>query len=140
MTPKEIAFYSKLFIIAGIYNIVWGLFSACYPQWLYDFCDLERLNQPQIFQCLAMVVGVYGLLYIEVGRRLHEGFAIIAVGLLGKVLGPIGWAYNVISGEWPLKSIILILTNDLIWWIPFTAYLIKLFPEWLASFGKRELP
>jgi len=83
-----------------------------------------------------MVVGVYGLLYIEVARRLREGFAIIAVGLLGKVLGPIGWAFNVISGEWPLKSIILILTNDLIWWVPFTAYLIKLFPTWRASFKK----
>ncbi len=37
-----------------------------------------------------MVVGLYGLLYLEVARVPERGWLLAAVGLLGKVLGPIG--------------------------------------------------
>lgn len=40
-----------------------------------------------MFTCLGMVVGVYGILYLEVARRPEHGWMIIAVGLLGKCLG-----------------------------------------------------
>jgi hypothetical protein len=34
----------------------------------------------------------------------------------------------IFTGQWPLATIILCLTNDLIWWIPFTRYLIDAWP------------
>ncbi len=84
-----------------------------------------------------MVVGVYGILYLEVARRPSQGFLIAAVGLLGKVLGPLGWAYLFLNREWPLKSIVLILTNDLIWWIPFIIYLFDSKDEYFKDFKIR---
>lgn len=66
---------------------------------------------------------MYGLLYWEVARRPERGWLIAAVGLLGKILGPIGLAVLIANGTWPLSTIILCLTNDLIWWIPFGMYL-----------------
>ena len=81
-----------------------------------------------------MVVGVYGLLYLEVARVPESGFAIAAVGLLGKLLGPAGWLYLYATGEWPLSSIVLILTNDLIWWIPFALYLRDSWGNYANSF------
>ncbi len=80
---------------------------------------MAPLNHPEIFMCLAMVVGIYGFLYLEVARVPEKGWAIAAVGLLGKVLGPIGAIYLISMGIWPAKAFVLILTNDLIWWIPF---------------------
>jgi hypothetical protein len=50
------------------------------------------------------------------------------VGLTGKVLGPIGLAPLIWTGAWPPATILLCLTNDLVWWIPFGLYLMDAWP------------
>ena len=116
-------FHRVIFLAAGVYNITWGIYSAFDPQWLFRFAGLPLLNYPSVFSCLAMVVGVYGVLYLDVARRPEQGWLIAAVGLAGKVLGPIGLATLILKGVWPLSTIVLCLTNDFIWWIPFSLYL-----------------
>ncbi len=116
------------FVIAAIYNMLWGVYAALNPQWLFRFARLPDQNYPQIFACLGMVVGLYGIIYLEVARVPERGWLLAAVGLLGKILGPIGLAVLIITGQWPFATIILCLTNDLIWWIPFARYLIDAWP------------
>src|SRR5262249_53961970 len=116
-------------LVAAIYNIGWGIWSALNPDWLFRFSGLSPSNHPEIFACLGMVVGVYGLLYAEVARAPERGWPIAAVGLLGKVLGPIGWAVLVIRGAWPLRTAVLCLTNDFVWWIPFLLFLVDAWPS-----------
>jgi hypothetical protein len=120
---KRRRFHQIVFALAGGYNLGWGLYAAIDPQWLFRFAGMPPLNHPAIFACLGMVVGVYGLLYWQVARAPERGFEIAAVGLLGKVLGPIGLAQLISSGAWPMKSAVLCITNDFIWWIPFSLYL-----------------
>ncbi len=122
------------FGLAAAYNIGWGLFSSLDPQWLFRFAGMPPLNHPAVFACLAMVVGVYGICYAEVARRPEHGFPIAAVGLLGKVLGPIGLAWLVFTGEWPRATIVLCLTNDFVWWVPFGVYLKDAWPAWASTF------
>jgi hypothetical protein len=93
------------------------------PQWLFQWAGMEPARYPEVFACLRMVIGLYGILYREVARRPEGGWLIAAVGLAGKVLGPVGWTYLVVNGRWPLKSVALVATNDLLWWAPFTVYL-----------------
>jgi hypothetical protein len=126
-------FHRAVFIAASIYNLSWGFLSALDPQWLFRFAGMPLSNYPEIFACLGMVVGVYGILYLEVARVPERGWLIAAVGLLGKVLGPIGLANLIWTGAWPMKSIILCATNDFIWWIPFTLYLYDAWPRRLHS-------
>ena len=57
------------FAAAGVYNIVWGLYAVADPQWLFRLAGMPPSNTPQIFACLGMVLGLYGLLYLEVARR-----------------------------------------------------------------------
>ena len=116
-------FHQVVFALAGAYNLAWGAYSAVDPQWLFRYAGMEPTNTPEIFACLGMVVGIYGFLYWEVARDPERGAKIAAVGLLGKVLGPIGLAQLIWSGAWPLKSIVLCITNDFIWWVPFALYL-----------------
>jgi hypothetical protein len=116
-------FHRVVFVLAGIYNISWGLYSAYDPQWLFRFAGMPLLNHPQIFSCLAMVIGLYGIIYFEVARRPQRGWLLAAVGLTGKVLGPVGLALLIWQGTWPLAAIALCVTNDFIWWIPFAIYL-----------------
>jgi hypothetical protein len=71
-----------------------------------------------------MVVGVYGLLYLHAAWRLESAWPIIAVGLLGKILGPIGMAMS-FSDDWPRRLGMLCVYNDLIWWLPFGLFLVR---------------
>lgn len=123
------------FVAAGVYNIAWGCYAVLDPQWLFRFAGLPPQNHPQIFMTLGMVLGVYGLLYLEVARRPADGFALAAVGMAGKLLGPAGWLVVVITGQWPVESGIILVTNDLLWWIPFAIYLRDAWPHWRATFG-----
>lgn len=112
-----------VFALAGFYNIGWGVLSILFPQWLFHFAGMPEQNYPEIFACLGMVIGLYGILYLEVARVPERGRLLAAVGLLGKVLGPIGLAQLIWTGRWPPASAVLCLSNDVIWWLPFSLYL-----------------
>jgi hypothetical protein len=116
-------FHRAVFLTAGLYNIGWGVLAALDPQWLFRFADMPLLNYPEIFACLGMVIGLYGILYLEVARQPERGWLLAAVGLTGKVLGPLGLLPLIWSGAWPPATVVLCLTNDLIWWVPFGLYL-----------------
>src|SRR5258705_13646028 len=105
MIPRQ-KFHRAVFCAAGIYNISWGLYSAIDPQWLFRFAGMPLDNHPQIFACLGMVIGLYGILYLEVARVPERGWLLAAVGLLGKILGPIGLAGLIWSGEWPRATVV----------------------------------
>ena len=110
------------FAAAGLYNLAWAAYSVWDPQWFMRMAGLPLANHPQIFACLAMVVGVYGFLYLEVARVPEHGFALAGVGLLGKVAGPLGMAYLIVTDVWPPAALWLCVTNDLVWWVPFGLY------------------
>ena len=44
---------------------------------------------------------MYGILYLEVARVPERGWLLAAVGLTGKVLGPLGLTVLIASGAWP---------------------------------------
>src|SRR6476660_2235398 len=105
------------FALAGLYNLAFGLWAGLWPMAFFDVFGIYRPRYPGIWACLGMVVGVYGLLYLRAAWRLDTGWPVIAVGLLGKVLGPIGMAMYV-SDQWPRRLGMLCVWNDLIWWLP----------------------
>jgi hypothetical protein len=122
MIPRA-RFHRSVFVAAGVYNVGWGVWSASDPQWFFRFLRMPPSNDPAIFACLAMVVGLYGVLYLDVARRPDRGWLIAAVGLAGKTLGPLGMLSLIMTGEWPWSALMLCVTNDFIWWIPFAVYL-----------------
>jgi hypothetical protein len=132
---KRRRFHQIVFATAGLYNIAWGLFTVIEPQWLFRYAHMPPANYPQIFACLGMVVGLYGIIYWEVARVPEGGWLLAAVGLVGKVLGPIGLAQLIWSSQWPAATVLLSLTNDLIWWIPFTIYLHDAWPYFRRDFA-----
>lgn len=127
--------HRAVFLAAGIYNIVWGAWTALDPQWLFRFAGMPPANHPQVFACLGMVIGLYGMLYLEVARRPEHGWLIAAVGLTGKILGPIGLAIELVRGTWPVAAAMICVTNDLIWWIPFGCYVRDAWPHFKRTFG-----
>lgn len=122
------------FVAAGSYNLAWGTLTAVSPLWFFQIVGIEPPKYPEIFACLGMVIGLYGILYFKVAADPESQWLIAAVGLVGKVLGPIGFVALVLGGKWPLRSCVLILLNDVVWWVPFSLYLYDV----LASQRARE--
>ena len=116
------------FTLAGIYNILWGLWVSIDPNWLFRFAKMDLPNYPEIFVCVGMVVGLYGVVYLEIARRPERGFMLALVGFAGKIFGPIGIVYSIYVGKWTFAALIMNLTNDFIWLIPFAIYLYDSLP------------
>jgi len=115
--------YRILFRAAAMYNIAFGLWTIFFPAQFFQLFGLKPLPYPSLWSCLGMVVGLYGILYAWVADHQAEGDLIIAVGLLGKILGPLGWLDAVRRGELPSQTFPLVLCNDLVWHFPFLFYL-----------------
>src|SRR5262245_23844304 len=58
--------YRIIFTLAGLYNIVFGLWAALAPRAFFWLVDLGEPAHPAIWACLGMVVGLYGLIYLQV--------------------------------------------------------------------------
>jgi len=125
---KRMIFYRILFSLAALYNLAFGLWAGFFPNQFVDLFDLGRPQYPSLWACLGMVVGLYGLVYAYVAKNIEDGDVLIAIGLLGKLLGPIGWLQTTAGGELPHRTFFLILCNDLIWWFPFLFYLLREHP------------
>ncbi len=108
---------------AGLYNLIWGAATIAFPHLLFDVAGIQRINYPEIWQCVGMIVGVYGIGYIIAADDSRTHWPIVLVGLLGKIFGPIGFAFALRIGTFPPLFGTTILTNDLVWWIPFTLIL-----------------
>ena len=80
-------FHRAVFAAAGLYNMAWGLWSVADPQWLFRFAGMPLANHPAVFACLGMVVGVYGILYLDVARRPEQRLADRGRRTPGKVPG-----------------------------------------------------
>src|ERR1700736_135130 len=93
--------YRWIFAVAGAYYLGFGLWAGLFPRSFFDVFGLTPPQYPSLWSCLGMVVGVYGILYAQVAWKPEEGALIVAVGLLGKLLGPIGWVVTVANGELP---------------------------------------
>jgi hypothetical protein len=110
---------SYMLVVAAVYNAVWGGFVVLFPDLLFEWTGMELPRYPELWQCIGMVVGVYSVGYLTAARDPYRHWPIVLVGLLGKVAGPIGFVKAIYTGSLPLAFGSTILTNDLIWWIPF---------------------
>lgn len=106
-------------ILAALYNISWGAWIGLFPDYLFELTGMTSPRYPEIWQCVGMIVGVYGVGYAIAARDPLRHWPIVLVGLLGKVLGPIGFLNAWWQGVFPNAFAAVILFNDLVWWIPF---------------------
>jgi hypothetical protein len=110
-------------IAAGIYNLLWGAFVVLYPTGFFRLLGIDPPTPISIWQCLGMVIGVYGIGYLAASIDPIRHWPIVLVGFLGKIFGPIGFVWTAARGEIPWSFGLTIPTNDLLWWIPFALIL-----------------
>jgi hypothetical protein len=123
--PFRARLYRLIFALAAAYNIGLGLWAVLSPHGFFDLFRLAPPRYPAIWSTLGMVLGLYGLLYAYTALNLDWARPVVAVGLAGKILGPIGWIVAVHAGELPVRTFALIAFDDIVWWLPFALFLLE---------------
>ena len=114
--------YAKLVLLAAaVYNLIWGAVVVLLPVTTLAWLGLDDVNYPQLWQCVGMIVGVYGIGYGIAAYDAVRHWPIVLVGFLGKLFGPVGTIGAIIEGVFPPSFLWVNLTNDLIW-LPFFAF------------------
>lgn len=120
-THRSLDRYRPWFYAAAVYNLVWGAINILFPNLLFNLIRVAPPSVPPLWQ----VVGMFVLVYAPASwaarypaRHPH----LILIGLLGKILGPVGFVFSALTGQLPLAFGLTILTNDLIWWPAFFSY------------------
>lgn len=117
------AWSRTLLLAAAVYNGLWGLWVIVFPNALFNLLGMTPPMYPGIWQCVGMIVGVYGVGYAIAAFDPARHWPIVLVGLLGKILGPVGFVIAATGGELPWSFGLTVIANDLIWWAPFGAIL-----------------
>lgn len=118
-----------MLFIAGFYNIFWGASVILFPTLFFDMMGVQPPVYLSIWQCVGMIVGVYGVGYICAAKNPLQHWVIVMVGLLGKIFGPIGFVWHLFQNTFPTSFAWVILGNDLIWWVPFSVILYHVYKE-----------
>ena len=129
---------NSVLVMAGVYNLFWGGWVILQPLALFEWLSLTPPIYPQIWQCVGMIVGVYGLGYLIAAADPIRHWPIVFVGLLGKILGPIGFVSAAAQQTLPWSWGWIIVFNDLIWWVPFAAILYQTVRMTSNSSGSSE--
>jgi hypothetical protein len=112
------------FQLAAAYNLVWGAVVVFFPNLPFEILRVPPVNYPFLMSGIGMFVAVYAYGYWVVSRDLLRYPQLVVVGLLGKTLGPAGWAFTVWRGEIPARTLLINVFNDLIWLPIFVAYFV----------------
>ena len=116
---------SKWLLAAGIYNLVWGILSVALPTLQLDILGIPTSDIVVIlWQCIGMIVGVYGIAYIIAATDPKTHWPVVLVGLLGKVFGVMGMIFYILNGTIPVEFGITCCLNDL-FWIPAFASILR---------------
>ena len=122
-SPTTVPWMKHVLLAAAVYNVVWGCVVMAFPLVMFEWLNLEPPRYPQIWQCVGMIVGVYGVGYGIAAYNPNRHWPVVRVGLLGKVLGPVGFVWNAWHDQIPWAFGWINVTNDLIWWVPFSLIL-----------------
>jgi hypothetical protein len=125
--------HRAVFVAAGLYNLVWGLWAATSPDALYQTLGVPVPTHPEVAACLGMVIGLYGVVYLDIARAPERGWIPAAVGLTGKLAGPAALVWHIMTGNWPTTALPVVVFNDIVWWLPFAWYLRDAWPNWRAD-------
>jgi hypothetical protein len=115
--------YRPWFYAAAIYNFAWGTINILFPRFFFDLIGAPQPNYPALWQVVGMFVLVYAPAYAWAGRDPARYRHFILIGLLGKILGPLGFLWSLRTSGLPLAFSLTLLTNDLIWWPSFALFL-----------------
>lgn len=122
-TANSLSKFSLWLYAAAIYNLLWGSINVLFPELLFNMLGVPAPSVLPLWGVVGMFVLVYAPAYWWAARYPDRHAHIVLIGMLGKILGPVGFVWSAFTGQLPLAFGWTILTNDLIWWPALARYL-----------------
>lgn len=105
-------------MIAFIYNVIWGIFIALFPDSFYHWVTESQRETPGIILWQGRAVLVMGVLYLFAAMYPRKLWYFIALGVFTKVVGGIWFYTSILEMEVGRKGWFHLIMNDAIW-VPF---------------------
>lgn len=116
-----------LLLLAGTYNLGWGFFIYNFPDSFYQWVSQSGQAVPDIITWQGLGVMVFGAIYVAVAIYPTTLWYLLALGVASKLLGAAWFYWFVLDGMATRQYLFHLIMNDLVWVIPFTVILIRLF-------------
>jgi small multidrug resistance pump len=109
--------------LAAAYNLFWGSISVLWPSFWFKVVGLPPPVESAPWQGIGMMVMLFAPGYFWAARAPERHGHLVLMGMVGKLLGPVGFLWAATSGTLPLRYGWMILANDLFWWPAFLGFL-----------------
>jgi peroxiredoxin len=113
-------------IFAGAWHLVLGASIVIAPSAFFRATGLPLPNYLQMWQGAGIMTAVMGLGFVIAARDPMRHWPVILLGLIPKVIAPVGVMWGFWRRDLPPALGTLVLVNDVAWWVPFSMLL------WLA--------
>lgn len=112
-------------LLAGTYNLGWGLFIYVFPESFYQWISQTEHNAPEIIIWQGIGVILFGILYISVALYPVTLWYLLIAGIASKILGAAWFYWIILEGNATRQYLFHLIMNDLIWVVPFLFILIR---------------
>ncbi len=113
-------------VFAGAWHLVLGASIVIAPGAFFVLTGLALPNYLQMWQGAGIMTAVMGLGYAIAARDPLRYWPVVLIGLIPKIVAPVGVILGFWRRELPASLGTLVLVNDVAWWVPFSLLL------WLA--------
>jgi small multidrug resistance pump len=111
-------------LVAALQCLIWGVFIVALPERSSIVFGLIKVPTDLfLWQGTGLVTVLFGVGYAIAATNPRQHWSVLMIGLIAKILGPVGMLWSVIQGDVPHQVLYFIPINDLIWWWPFTMIL-----------------
>lgn len=121
MTTKISApsWMARALLLAATFDMVAAAILVLAPASLLEWAGSDIPVYREVWKCLGLVVGLAGLGYALAARNPFQLWPMVLVGLLGKILIPIGFVWGAANGSTPWEIGVIVFALGPVWWLPF---------------------
>lgn len=106
--------------LACLHCCLWGLFIIALPEISARVYGFDKpLTDIFLWKGTGLIIFLFGIGYGIASTNPRQHWAIVTMGLVAKILGPIGLCWAAFQGEVPVTVLYLLPVNDIVWWWPF---------------------
>ncbi len=114
-------------VFAGAWHLLLGASIILAPTAFFSLTGLPLPNYLQMWQGAGIMTAVMGVGFVIASRDPMRHWPVILIGLIPKVIAPVGVVWGFWRRDLPPALGSLVLVNDVAWWVPFSMLL------WLAA-------
>jgi small multidrug resistance pump len=114
--------------VAALQCLMWGVFILVLPErssLVYGFAKVP--TDLFLWKGTGLIIFLFGVGYAIAATNPRQHWSVLFIGLVAKILGPVGMVWSVIQGDVAHQVLYLIPVNDLVWWLPFAIILRDVF-------------